>query len=135
MKPITFAVTGDPVPQPRVRVSTRGGFARAYGPGKHPVHTYRQAIAAAAAAAGATATDEEPLTVILDLVFSRPASHKNKSGLRKNAPVQPRPDVDNVAKGILDSLNGVAWADDRQVGKLVVEKSYGEEPRTTVRIQ
>jgi Holliday junction resolvase RusA-like endonuclease len=43
--------------------------------------------------------------------------------------------VDNVAKGILDSLNGVAWADDRQVGKLVVEKSYGEEPRTTVRIQ
>jgi Holliday junction resolvase RusA-like endonuclease len=135
MKPITFAVTGDPVPQPRVRVSTRGGFARAYVPGKHPVHTYRHAIAAAAAAAGATATDEEPLTVILDLVFSRPASHKNKSGLRKNAPVQPRPDVDNVAKGILDSLNGVAWADDRQVGKLVVEKSYGEEPRTTVRIQ
>jgi Holliday junction resolvase RusA-like endonuclease len=135
MKSIAFSVTGDPVPQPRVRVSTRGGFARAYVPGKHQIHTYRQAIAAAAAAAGATATDEEPLTVILDLVFSRPASHKNKSGLRKGAPVQPRPDVDNVAKGILDSLNGVAWADDRQVGKLVVEKSYGEEPRTTVRIQ
>ena len=54
MKPITFSLPGDPVPQPRVRVSTRGGFARAYVPGKHPVHTYRQAIAAAAVAAGAT---------------------------------------------------------------------------------
>lgn len=135
MKPITFSVPGDPVPQPRVRVSTRGGFARAYVPSKHPVHAYRQAIAAAAVAAGVTPTDEEPLTVILDLVFGRPATHKNKSGLRRNAPVLPRCDVDNAAKACLDALNGVAWADDRQVGKLVVEKSYGEEARTTVRIQ
>jgi Holliday junction resolvase RusA-like endonuclease len=31
-------------------------------------------------------------------------------------------------------LNGVAFADDSQVAKLVVEKSYGTEARTTVRI-
>ncbi len=33
-----------------------------------------------------------------------------------------------------DSLNGVAWEDDSQVQRLVVEKSYGPEARTTVRI-
>jgi Holliday junction resolvase RusA-like endonuclease len=37
-------------------------------------------------------------------------------------------------KGIEDSLNGVAWVDDSQVGRVVIEKSYGTEARTTVRI-
>ena len=135
MNAITFSVPGDPVPQPRPRVSTRGGFARAYVPAKHPVHEYRAAVAAAAVDAGATPTKEAPLTVILDLVFARPASHLTKKGLRKGAPLLPRFDVDNCAKAALDALNGVAWADDSQVARLVVEKSYGTEARTTVRIQ
>jgi Holliday junction resolvase RusA-like endonuclease len=135
VKPLTFEVPGDPVPQPRPRVSTRGGFARAYVPGKHPVHAYRASIAAAAVEAGATPTTTEPLTVILDLVFARPASHLTKKGLRKGAPALPRCDVDNAAKACLDALNGVAFEDDSQVAKLVVEKSYGQEARTTVRIQ
>jgi len=134
MMALTFSVPGDPVPQPRPRVSTRGGFARAYVPSKHPVHAYRAAIAAAALEAGATPTIDEPLTVILDLVFARPASHMTKKGLRKGAPTLPRFDVDNCAKAALDALNGVAFADDSQVAKLVVEKSYGTEGRTTVRI-
>lgn len=135
MNPLTFSVPGDPVPQPRPRVSTRGGFARAYVPGKHPVHAYRQAIAAAALEAGATPTTTEPITVILDLVFARPPSHLTKKGVRKGAPLLPRFDVDNCAKAALDALNGVAWADDSQVARLVVEKTYGTEARTTVRIQ
>jgi len=131
---ITFSVPGDPVPQPRPRVSTRGGFARAYVPAKHPVHSYRAALAAAALEAGATPTSDAPITVILDLVFARPASHMTKKGLRKGAPTLPRFDVDNCAKAALDALNGVAFADDSQVARLVVEKSYGTEARTTVRI-
>jgi crossover junction endodeoxyribonuclease RusA len=35
-----------------------------------------------------------------------------------------RPDIDNTAKGILDSLNGVAYIDDGQVYRLTVEKWY-----------
>ena len=42
--------------------------------------------------------------------------------------------MDNAAKAVLDSLNGIAWLDDSQVSRLVVEKSYGKEGRTTVRI-
>ena len=135
MKPITFSVPGDPVPQPRVRVSTRGGFARAYVPKKHAIHEYRAAIAKAAIDAGATPTTHEPLTLIIDLVFKRPSSHYTKKGLRSGAPVLPRPDVSNCQKGIEDALNGIAWVDDKQVGKAIVEKSYGDEARTTVRVQ
>lgn len=33
-----------------------------------------------------------------------------------------KPDVDNIAKTVLDALNGVAYADDSQVVRLVVNK-------------
>jgi Holliday junction resolvase RusA-like endonuclease len=133
MQPITFSVPGDPVPQPRPRYSSRGGFARAYVPSKHPVHAYREAIALAAKLAGVTITGE-PVSVIIDAVFARPKSHRNKAGVKASAPSLPRPDCDNVAKAALDALTGVAWEDDSQVARLVVEKSYGDEGRTTVRI-
>ena len=129
---ITFTVPGEPVPQPRPRVSTRGGFARAYVPAKHPVHAYRQSLAAAARAAGLSDTGE-PLSVVIDAVFVRPKSHVRKSGVKPDAPKLPRPDVDNIAKACLDALQDVI-GDDTCVARLVIEKSYGTEARTTVRI-
>ena len=129
---ITFTVPGNPVPQPRVRVSTRGGFARAYVPKSHPVHDYRTQLAVAARLAGLTPTGE-PLDVVIDAVFERPKSHMLKSGVKATAPKLPRPDVDNVAKAVLDSLQDV-MGDDSLVARLVVEKSWGAEARTTVRV-
>ena len=131
--PITFSVPGEPVPQPRPRVTTRGVFGRAYVPHAHPVHAYRASLAAAARDAGAE-PHAEPVSVVIDLVFERPKSHMNKSGVKPSAPRLPRVDLDNVGKAILDSLNGVAWGDDSQVQRLVIEKTYGTEARTTVRI-
>jgi len=110
-----------------------GGFGRAYVPQSHAVHPYRQAVALAAKAAGCE-PHAEPVNVVIDLVFARPKSHLLKSGVRSDAPKLPRCDLDNCAKAVLDALNGVAWVDDSQVSRLVVEKSYGMEGRTTVRI-
>lgn len=132
MKAVTFAVPGNPVPQPRVRVSTRGGFARAYVPKQHPVHAYREQLAAAAGEAGLEAIDH-PIEVIIDAVFARPKSHMNKGGVKPSAPPLPRPDADNIGKAVLDSLG--EFFDDTLVRRLVVEKSYSTEGRTTVRIQ
>jgi Holliday junction resolvase RusA-like endonuclease len=131
---ITFTVPGNPVPQPRARITTRGKHGHAYTPAKHAIHGYRSAIAHAARMAGATPTDAAPLTLIVDLVFGRPKSHYRKSGLRENAPRLPRADCSNCLKGIEDALNGVAWVDDTQLGKVIIEKSWGQEARTTVRI-
>lgn len=133
MKPVTFTVAGEPVPQPRPRVSTRGGFARAYVPAKHPVHAYRRRIANHAAEAGLEKTDR-PVEVIVDAVFARPKSHMTRKGVKPSAPTLPRPDVDNIGKAVLDALQDV-MGDDTNVRRLVVEKSYGTEARTTVRIQ
>jgi Holliday junction resolvase RusA-like endonuclease len=132
MTAITFEVAGDPVPQPRARISTRGGFGRAYVPGSHPVHDYRARLAEAARSAGLTDTGE-PLNVVIDAVFARPKSHYRKAGVKPDAPKLPRPDVDNIGKAVLDALQDV-MGDDTNVARLVVEKSYGPEARTVVRI-
>jgi Holliday junction resolvase RusA-like endonuclease len=96
------------------------------------VHAYREAITAAARAAGLTTTGE-PLNVVIDAVFERPKSHMCKSGVKSTALKLPKPDVDNIAKAVLDALQDVI-GDDSLVSRLVVEKSYGQEARTTVRI-
>lgn len=46
-----------------------------------------------------------------------------------------RPDTDNIAKIVLDSLNGLAYKDDSAVVDLVVQKFWSEEPRVEVRIE
>jgi Holliday junction resolvase RusA-like endonuclease len=136
MKAITFSVPGDPVPQPRARITTRGKFAHAYTPKKHPINDYRKAISQSAIQAmGDAEPTTEPVSVVIDAVFARPKSHMTKRGVKATAPKLPRPDCDNISKGILDSLALIVWLDDTQVQRLVVEKSYGDEARTTVRIQ
>jgi Holliday junction resolvase RusA-like endonuclease len=45
-----------------------------------------------------------------------------------------KPDLDNVAKIILDSLNDIAYHDDSQVVSLTINKFYSEEPRVELRL-
>ncbi|MBY6844638.1 RusA family crossover junction endodeoxyribonuclease [Clostridium botulinum] len=45
-----------------------------------------------------------------------------------------KPDVDNIAKVILDSLNGLAYVDDKQVITCYISKWYGENPRVEVEL-
>lgn len=46
-----------------------------------------------------------------------------------------RPDVDNYAKSILDSLNGITWRDDSQIVSLTINKRYGEVDGAIIEIE
>lgn len=46
-----------------------------------------------------------------------------------------KPDCDNIAKIILDSLNGIAYEDDKQITSLTVEKYYGDMPKVCLILQ
>lgn len=46
-----------------------------------------------------------------------------------------KPDADNIAKIILDSLNGLAYKDDNQVAELLVLKQYGDLNRIIVELE
>ena len=56
--------------------------------------------------------------------YSKKHRQKIKDGLEYPA---KKPDGDNIAKIILDSLNGIAYRDDAQIIELVVYKRYTEE--------
>lgn len=131
---MNFTVGGQPVPQPRARISTRGGFARGYVPSKHPIHAYRQAVATAAKIA-CTHQTEDPVSVILQFTFERPKSHMNKNGPKPTAPLFPHCDCDNLAKGCLDAMTGIIWYDDDQVVELHVYKQYGTSGQTKVTVE
>jgi Holliday junction resolvase RusA-like endonuclease len=134
--PVTFSVPGQPVPQPRARVTVRAGKPKGYVPSKHPIHAYRAAIAAAAKSAGATPTTAAPLTLIISWIFVRPKSHYLANGKLNPRTALPTPpgDSSNYLKGVEDALNGIAWNDDVQVGRHVLEKAYGKEARTIVTV-
>lgn len=80
--------------------------------------------------------------IITDLTFYMPIPASGKvtrlnysTGKRIQVPVMEgmphmaKPDIDNLVKGLFDSLNGVAWADDNQVFKITnTQKVYSEYP-------
>lgn len=73
---------------------------------------------------------EGNLLVTLDLVCAKPKTTKRTN---------PRGDIDNYAKAVLDSLTKKGyWNDDDQIIELCVEKRWpddNEEPHITVRIR
>ena len=49
-------------------------------------------------------------------------------------PYCKKPDIDNIAKSILDGLNGIAYRDDNQITELYVHKLYDTHARTEIEI-
>jgi Holliday junction resolvase RusA-like endonuclease len=138
MDSITIVVPGDPVPQPRARMTRTG---HVYTPDRNGIGAYRRAIALLATAKAREAgwrTSDGPHVVEIDAVFGRPKSHMTSRGeLRSSVPAFPRADVDNVEKAVLDSVTAscAVWEDDRQVVRSTTAKRYiepGEQPRTVV---
>ena len=124
-----FEFTGKPVAMPRPRTSWKsGGFF--YNPASKAVATHQAMVRAAIPSTqqGVLFPVTVPVAVKLTFYMKRPNSdfRGSRTGgfLRAMAPiVKPiRPDIDNLAKFMLDVLNGVVFEDDRQVVKLVVLK-------------
>lgn len=81
---------------------------------------------------------EGPLLVIIKCYFPVPAStskKKREQMLTGGIDYTKKPDCDNLAKSVLDALNGLAYDDDKQVTSLHVMKEYGDRPRTEIVIQ
>lgn len=55
--------------------------------------------------------------------------------LNQNISPIKKPDIDNIAKIILDSLNKLAFTDDNQITKLSMEKIYAEEEKVYIKIE
>lgn len=90
----------------------------------------------------------QPLAAEFEFVFARPAGHfgtGRNSGILKESFLHARPgggknggDLDNLAKLVLDGLEGFAYPNDAAVAELTLRKRYagpGEHPHTHLRIR
>lgn len=78
------------------------------------------------------------LKVQIFCYFAPPKSvskKKRQQMLSNKINVTKKPDCDNIAKIILDSLNKIAYHDDSQVVNLYVSKQYNEIPHVSVTIE
>ena len=115
-----------PVAQPRQRISTIGGQARSYLPKKHPVNNYKLVLQQAAKEAGIVVAGG-PLTVGLVFYLPMPASwSKKKRGAMLHSPHCQKPDLDNLAKAVLDGLQPVIGDDCRVWQFGVLRKLWAE---------
>lgn len=133
---VSISIPGEPRGWARARASAAAGFVRLHNPKSND--EWRASVQFAAVGRFAEPL-RGPVVVSIEAHWSRPAGHIGKRGLKPSAPRHRtgKPDVDNLAKGILDSLNGIAWHDDRQVVELVVRKAWADDggARTVVTIR
>jgi len=137
MMQIMFTVYGEPVAKGRPRFSTRGKFPVAYTPAK--TKTYEDEVRLIATKAkGSGSTLEGSVGVFIYITFSVPQSYSKRkreaclSGEQKHT---KKPDLDNVAKALIDGMNGIIFKDDSQITSLHVTKVYGEVGKVEVLVR
>ena len=120
-----LTVPGLPVPQPRQRVAIRAGHAATYTPTRHPVNAFKAAVRLAWLDQCPTvAPASGPVRLTAWFFLPKPAGRTKKRDAGKRMYVTCKPDLDNLAKSLLDALAGLAWRDDAQVADLIVSKAY-----------
>ncbi len=133
-KHIKFEVIGKVVGKGRPRISTRGGFPRAYTP--QNTRDYERLIVMSYKKENNYCC-KNAVRVKVTFIKQPPKSTSKK--LRKDMlsgliPCTKKPDLDNVVKSVLDALNGVAYEDDNQVNSINAYKCYGEEEKLIIEI-
>lgn len=129
---------------PRVKASAFRGRAKVYTPQTvkasdgskkpHPAAVYKATVKQAW---GENERLDGALSVTIDAVFPRPQNMFWKTKAMPTFPHTSKPDTDNIAKAVLDALNGLAYVDDSQVARLIVTKRVAdgvEQPRTVVEV-
>ena len=129
-------ILGEPVGKGRPRLTTIGGFARAYTPAKTATWEANAAAALNEAWGFRAPLDSTPVRVIVLAVKSRPGSLMRKKDHEGRIWRTTKPDADNVAKALCDALVAAGvLRDDTLVVRLEVESLYAskaEGPRVEV---
>lgn len=128
----TFTIPSAPVGKARPRVTSHG----TYTPKK--TRDYEQLVRLEYAKQCGEYFGDKAL--IVDIIANIPVPKSKPKTIRiemQAGRIRPtsKPDCDNIAKAVLDALNGIAYHDDSQVVCLTVAKWYSNEPWVTVRIK
>lgn len=121
-----FYVPGIPVGKARPRVTAYGTFTPA------KTKEYERLVGRCYCEAARIRRESYICPVkMMITVFVAPPKSMSKSmyaqAMRGEVIPLKKPDLDNIAKSILDALNGLAYKDDSQVYDLCIRKIYAEQ--------
>jgi crossover junction endodeoxyribonuclease RusA len=135
---IELQVAGSAVPQGSLRAHMAGGRPVLHYTNQEPLALWRDAVASEARRQGYVTPRPGPFGVSIDIRVKRPQGHLTSKGtvLPRFTDCWPdrRPDIDKLARSILDALTGLVWRDDGQVVILDVAKRYADTPSSTITI-
>lgn len=134
---IAFTIPGQPVAKGRPKFARRGAHVVAYTPAKTAGYENLVKLAATGAMAGRDPS-AAPIELVVELRMQIPASWSNKRRALAAAGAiraTKKPDADNILKGIKDGCNGIVWRDDAQVVRIVLSKSYADQPGANVAVR
>lgn len=133
---VRFIVDGEPMGKGRHRTTVRDGRVRTYTP--RQTREYEDWVKLCYLRAAQGSRLNGAIEARITGIFSIPKSislRNRKLMLGKKAYHTKKIDCDNLAKIVLDALNGVAYDDDKQVCRLQVEKIYGEPARVEIELE
>lgn len=133
-----FTVPGEVVGKQRPKFSTFNGHAVAYTPQKTVNYENLVKLMYTEQVEEAPYDKSAQLCAVIQAYFPIPKSTSKKNReLMLGGYLRPtkKPDSDNIAKSVLDALNGIAFYDDSQIVSLEVKKLYSDTPRVQVYIE
>jgi Holliday junction resolvase RusA-like endonuclease len=132
-----FTVEGTPIGKGRPKFARRGNFVSTYTPTK--TRDYETLIAEAAKQAmGSSDPLKTPVAVYIYITVPIPASYskqRSKACIEGFEKPCKKPDIDNIIKAFLDSMNNIIYDDDTQVVSLHSTKRYGTIGMVEVLVQ
>ena len=138
MNEIRFIIPGKPFGKQRPRVACMGKFSKAYTPKETIAYENLVKLFYTQKANGEMFPEDAELEIVILANYEIPkAASKVKREKMLSGKIRPtkRPDIDNVAKVIYDSLNKVAYHDDAAIVESRVGKFYSDNPRVEVTIR
>ena len=134
---ISLTIPGEPQGKRRARFARAGHFIKSYAdPATVNYETFIREMFCLAYPGFVPLSGELEVEIAAFCSIPKSAS-KKKRALMKGGGLRPakKPETDNIAKVVLDALTGLAFANDSQVVRLIVEKSYSDRPRITVEVR
>ena len=145
-KLVNFTIDGEPIGKGRPRFSTYNGFVRTHTPKETMNYETKVVFSYRSNNDGMAFEPNDMIHAKIVAYYLIPKGHYRFHKKTNTTDLDPKgqemlsgrllptkkPDCDNIAKIVLDALNGIAYHDDSQVVELMVQKRYSESARVEV---
>lgn len=138
-----IVIDGEPVGKGRPKFARQGNYVKTYTPEKtaeyeNLIQTVYRLTAKNEQYQTVYFPADTPVSVHIRAFYGIPKhTVKAKSEEMLSGRIVPlkKPDLDNICKIVCDALNGIAYADDKQIAELSCRKFYSRNPLIEITIK